>query len=179
MSDHVINPSTLLEETFTILEMPTKARMPHIYLYLLLSTLAEFIFAAPSCLAVSVSFMFSEWSGLSSQSHPRTAPSSPQCDFLINTFPLAFVCLSLFFFLRHMCSRSSLLLPLLHVLLLSLLFSHFLLFLFSCHAGRRPFAFGVRRATREKDLQAKQQESGRCRPRKQQNSFGISKSTAA
>lgn len=91
---------------------------------------SEFIFAAPSCLAVTVWFMFSEWSALPSQSHPGSPPS-PQCDFLINTFPLAFVCLSLFF-LRRFSSRSSLL----QVLLLSLLFSHFLLFFFGSEEQR-------------------------------------------
>lgn len=123
--------------------------------------------------------MFCEWSDLSFQSHPP-APSH-RCDFLINTFPLAFVCLALFFRLRRRCSRSSFLLPLLRVLSLSLLFSHFLLFLFSrCQPVLRrqtPLAFGgVRGAPREKDLQAKQRESGCCwRRQKKQNSFGNSK----
>lgn len=133
--------------------------MPQIYLYLLLSTLAiridfhrSFMFG---CVCIVQAFWMKWFVFLITSSH-----SSPQCDFLINTFPLAFVCLSLFFFLRRLCSRSSLLLPLLHVLLLSLLCSHFQLFLSSAKLADATRVWGQKSKVRER--QAKQRESGRC-----------------
>lgn len=158
---------------------------PHIYLYLLLSALAirihfhrSFMFG---CVCVA-HVLWMKWFVF-----PITSSRpSHRCDFLINTFPLAFVCLALFFLLRRRCSRSSFLLPLLRVLSLSLLFSHFLLFLFSrCQPVLRwqtPLAFGGQRSAARERFASK---TAGERPlltttkKKKKPLLGILKSTAA
>lgn len=127
---------------------------PHIYLYLLLSSLAIRIHFHRSFMFGFVCVAHVLWMKWFVFPITSSRPSH-RCDFLINTFPLAFVCLALFFLLRCSCSRSSFLLPLLRVLSLSLLFSHFLLILFSrCKAmlcRQTPLAFGGQKsAARER-----------------------------
>lgn len=137
----LLTPQSFLVETLIILEMPTKAQSyaSHILISPADNTGNQNSFSP--LLHVGLCLCHSCFLNEVVCLPNHILALLPQCEFLINTFPLAFVCLSLFFFLHRSCSRSSLL-PLLHVLLLSLRCSHFLLFLFSCRAGRRRLRLG-------------------------------------
>lgn len=138
----LLTPQSILVETLIILEMPTKAQSyaSHILMSLAVNTGNQNSFSPLLHVGLCVCRLcfLNEVVCLANHILALLPPV------WISDKHISFgICLSsaLLFFHRS-CSRSSLLLPLLHVLLLSLQCAHFLLFLFSCHAGRRRLRLG-------------------------------------